>query len=139
MISLLSNKSPKRGIDFDQPFADNRPAGIKYIKDIKVPEQPRISVHDYVDARLDEQDERIKLALNESASREELSNQKVLIEAKETRAWFLFLSAPSWAAFIQDWANHDIATTFAVIAFVLGIIGIAFYRTRKPVIQNARS
>lgn len=101
-----------------------------------MPNEPRISVHEYIDARLDAQDDRIELKILEVEDQIKLRDQKILIELRETRAWVLLLTAPAWATFVQDWASNEVGTAVAMLAFVFGLIGIAFYRTRKPVIPK---
>lgn len=91
-----------------------------------MPTEPRISVRDYVIARLDEQDEHFE---RKNALRE----QRLVMETRETRAWFLFLSAPAWTDLINAWTTHEIAVAVGILFAIFGLLGIAFYRTKKPV------
>jgi hypothetical protein len=98
-----------------------------------MPEQPRISVHDYVDARLDEQDARVELRLEEQDDIIERHHLKNIIELKQLVGWFLMLSAPSWADLVRDFSDDEVAVTVLFICLLFGFSVVVFYRTRNVV------
>lgn len=97
------------------------------------PEKPRISVHDYIDSRLDEQDARIGEKFETQDDKIERRHIENKLEIRELRGWFLMLSGPGWAALFERISGEDItvAVTFSVI--LIGLLVIFFYRTRKPI------
>lgn len=116
--------------------ADNRVRSGTRLQRGLMPEKPRISVHEYIDARLDAQDNflssELKLAKDREKLRNDLRDQKVIMETRETRGWFLALSAPAWHDAITSWtSNNEAGTTIAVLIFIIGIAWIGFYRNKK--------
>lgn len=103
-----------------------------------MPENPRISVHDYIDARLDEQDIRVDKRLEEQDDKIEILHIRRTIEIKELKGWFFMLSGPGWAQWIRDYLGNDrngIASAIALVMILIGLMIIFFYRTRKPLLR----
>lgn len=89
-----------------------------------MPEEPRISVHSYIDARLDEQDERLDDKMYKH-------HFEILYDLKELRGWFLLLSAPGWAKIINDYTNRDDTLIIILAVALVGVAVIFYYRTRR--------
>lgn len=73
-----------------------------------------LPVHEYVDARLDAAEARMKRSLDHAV-------EKVRDEAHETRAWVLLLTAASWGALAQDTDG----TRLVAAIVTLGVVAVA--------------
>lgn len=104
-----------------------------------MPHEPRISVHDYIDARLDEQDERVDAQFEEQTDKLERRHIENRIEIKELRGWFFMISAPAWADLVRQYTHQsDYVITVTFLFIVIGLIIIFFYRTRRPVSSDEK-
>lgn len=99
-----------------------------------MPEESRISVHDYIDARLDEQDERIRNQLLIQDDRIEQRHMETRFELRELIGWFLFLSAPTWTDLLKEVSkvSNEVAITIGILIGLIGLLLVAFYRMRRP-------
>lgn len=101
-----------------------------------MPDKPRISIHEYIDARLDEQDERINLhfiAQGVEIERHELKNR---LELKQVLGWVIVLTAPSWADIVRDFTDNEIAVAALFAIILIGLLLVLFWRTRD---SNAKT
>lgn len=105
----------------------------------KMPDNPRITVHDYIDARLDEQDERLDGKFEQQDDKIERRHIENRIEIKELRGWFVMISAPAWADLVRQYTHSpDYVITVTFLFIVIGLIIIFFYRTRRPVSSDEK-